>query len=81
MLGECNNSKTNGNVYIFEIGHKDGAFKKAFLLYYQDQSKHSKTDCLSEMCCSYLYQEQREPKSMAFTEPVDAGVNLLGLME
>lgn len=39
----------------------------------------SKIDCLSETHCVYLYQEQREPRSMTFTEPVDAGISLLGL--
>lgn len=36
----------------------------------------TKTDRLSKTCCGYLYQEQREPRSMAFIEPVDAGISL-----
>lgn len=80
MLGECSKSKTNCEMLSFlEIGHKDGAFKKAFLLYCQDPSQHAKTDCLSKTYCVYLYREQKEPRSMAFTELVDAGISLLGL--
>ena len=77
MLGECSKSKTNCEMLSFlEIGHKDDAFKKPFLLYSQDPSKHAKTTCLRLAVAIYLYWEQREPRSMAFIEPVDAGISL-----
>lgn len=61
---------------FLESGYKDGVFKKNFLLYYQDLSKHAKTDHLSKTCFGYLYW-LREPRSMAFPEPVNANINWL----